>query len=372
MKKTSEYSWMREIDDWVLKNATNDLGQAFKNFFNSIKKKTKQKSKKPKFKRKGNFQSFRTTCKLTEQGLKIPRLNTLIKIIQHQEIQGKIKSVTISKCPSGKYFASILTEQDIAPKEHTGREVGIDLGITDLIITSDGIKFVHPDKLIEKTNRLLKQQQKILARKERGSNNYEKQRIKVAKLYEKITFIKRNYFHEISNYLVNNYDAIYMEDLNVSGMIKNRKLSRAIHSASWSLLSSMIEYKCNWNQRTFYKISRWFPSSKTCSCCGHKMDSMDLSIREWQCPNCGSVHDRDLNAAVNIKNQGQIDLYNFIPEQRGNWDRNISIPSVLQKLTTKIERSLGVSSVGQRSEQAVDHNDLPLLTNTSSPSLMVR
>lgn len=320
MKKTDEYSWMKEIDDWVLKNATNDLGIAFKNFFNSIKKKSKQTSKKPKFKKKDNRQSFRTTCKLSDNGLKIPKLKSLIKIIQHQEVVGTIKSVTISKCPSGKYFASILTEQDIIPKEHTGREVGIDLGIKDLIITSDGVKFVHPDKIVEKVNLLLKQQQKILSRKSKGSNNYDKQRIKVAKLYEAITNVKRNYYHEVSNYLITNYDAIYMEDLNVSGMIKNRKLSRAIHSASWSMLSSMIEYKCNWNQRSFHKISRWFPSSKTCSCCGHKMDSMDLSIREWICPKCNSIHDRDLNAAVNIKQQGQLDLYNHIPEQQGNWD----------------------------------------------------
>jgi len=244
MKKQEEFSWMNGVDDWVLKNATNDLGIAFKNFFNSIKKKTKQKTERPKFKKKDSYQSFRTTCKLTDKGSKIPKLKSIIKITQHQEIIGKIKSVTISKCPSGKYFASILTEQDIVPKEHTGREVGIDLGIKNLIITSDGVKFVHPDKLIEKVNRLLKRQQKILSRKEKGSNNYNKQRIRVAKLHEEITNIKKNYYHEISNYLVSNYDAIYMEDLNVSGMMKNKKLSRAIHSASWSLLSSIIEYKC--------------------------------------------------------------------------------------------------------------------------------
>lgn len=362
MKKTNEYSWMKEVDSIILQNATNDLGIAFKNFFNSIKKKTKQASKKPTFKRKNNYQSFRTACKLSNKELKIPKLKSKIKIIQHQEVQGNIKSVTISKCPSGKYFASILTEQDIIPKEHTGKEVGIDLGIKDLIITSDGVKFVHPDKITEKVNRLLKQQQKILARKQKGSLNYEIQRIRVAKLYEAITNIKKNYYHEISNYLVSNYDAIYMENLNVSGMIRNRKLSRAIHSASWSMLSSMIEYKCNWNQRSFHKINRWFPSSKTCSDCGHKLDSIDLFIREWTCPKCNSVHDRDINAAVNIKQQGQLDLYDFIPEQQGNWDRNNSIPSVLQKLTTKIERSLGLSSVGQGSEQAVDLYGLPQLT----------
>lgn len=353
MKKQDEYFWMRSIDDKVLRSASNDLDKAFKNFFNSIKKKTKQNNKKPTFKKKDNYQSFRTIkCKLSENGLRIPKLKTWIKMVQHQEVQGIIKSVTISKCPSGKYFAAILTEQDVIPKEHTGKEVGLDLGIKDLIITSDGVKFVHPDKITEKTNRLLKEQQKILSRKTKGSLNYERQRIKVAKLYEAITNIKRNYYHEISNYLVSNYDTIYMENLNVSGMIKNRKLSRAIHSASWSTLSSMIEYKCNWNQRSFHKINRWFPSSKTCSCCGYKMDSMSLSIREWTCPSCNTTHDRDLNAAVNIKHQGQLDLYDHIPKQQGNWDRNVSIPMVLQKLTNKIERSIEKSIVGQGSEQA--------------------
>jgi putative transposase len=354
MKKTDEFGWLKEIDDWVLKNTTNDLGIAFKNFFNSIKKKTKQTSKKPIFKKKDNYQSFRTTCKLSDKGLKIPKLKSLIKVVQHQEVQGIIKSVTISKCPSGKYFAAILTEQDIIPKGYTGNEVGLDLGIKDLIITSDGVKFVHPDKITQKTNELLKQQQKILARKTKGSNNYELQRIKVAKLYKVTTNIKRNYYHEISNYLITNYDAIYMEDLNVFGMIKNRKLSRAIHSASWSTLATMIQYKCEWNHRTFHKINRWFPSSKTCSCCGHKLDSMILNVREWQCPVCETIHDRDLNAAVNIKQEGQRDLYDqIIPKQQGNWT-SIDVPLVLQKLTNKIERSIVDTIVGQGSEQVIN------------------
>ena len=351
MKKTDEYSWMNEVDDWVFKNSTNDLGQAFKQFFNSLKGNRKKSVEKPKFKKKDNRQSFRTYCKLSNKGLKIPKLKSLIKIIQHQEVVGTIKSVTISKCPSGKYFASILTEQDIVPKEHTGKEVGLDLGIKDIIITSDGIKFVHPDKITEKTNRLLKQQQTILARKTQGSLNYEKQRIKVAKLYEAIVNTKKHYYHEISNYLVSNYDAIYMEDLNVSGMIKNRKLSRSIHSASWSSLANMIQYKCDWNHRTFHKINRWFPSSKTCSCCGHKMDSIDLSTREWTCPNCNSIHDRDINAAVNIKNKGQLDFYNqLLPHETGGMG---SIPMSSQKYCNKNESSIGVTNSYNREQESV-------------------
>jgi len=351
MKKQEEYSWMKNIDSWVLLNAINDLGQAYKNFFDAIKKKNKSKVKPPKFKKKRDKQSFRTKCKLTELGLKIPRLNSLIKIVQHQEITGKIKTVTISKSPSGKYFASILVEEDIIPKGFTGKEVGLDLGIRDLIITSDGVKFPHPDKIIQKTNELLKQQQRILARKIPRSKNFEKRRIKLDKLYEKITNMKRNYYHEISNYLVTNYDAIYMEDLNVSGMLKSRSISRSIHSASWSILMNMIQYKCTWNHRTFHKISRWFPSSKTCSCCGHKLEKLGRGVEQWTCPECNTFHDRDINAAINIRNQGQTDLYDqIIPKQQGNWDQEI--PAVLQKLIDKIERSSEHNSgVNQGSKQ---------------------
>ena len=364
MKKQDEYSWLRDMDSIILQNSTADLHQAYTNFFNSIKGKRKgKKVEKPKFKKKSNRQSFRTNCKLDqEQGLlKIPKLKSWIKIVNHQEILGTVKTVTISRCPSGKYFASILTEQDIVPKGLTGKEVGIDLGIKDLLITSDGHKCPNLKILAEKTNRLLKQQQKILARKTKGSNNYEQQRIKAAKKYEKITNIKHNVFHNVSNWLVTEYDAIYMEDLNVSGMIKNKKLSRAIHESSWSSLASMIEYKCNWYGKTFYKIDGWYPSSKTCSSCGHKMESMKLDIRGWDCPSCGTNHDRDINAAVNVKYKGQEDLYGLkIPTQHGNWDQNSAatkVPLVLQKLINKIERSLGVSSVNQGSEQAAGSLD---------------
>ncbi len=354
MKKQEEYSWLKEIDSWVLLNASSDLDRSYKNFFGSFKKKSKIKAKYPRFKKKSNSQSFRTTCKLTEAGLKIPKLISYIKIVQHQEITSKIKTVTISKCPSGKYFASILVEQDIIPKRFTGKEVGLDLGIRDLIITSDGIKFPHPDKIIQKTNELLKNQQRILSRKKPGSNNYEKQRIKVAKLYERITNMKRNYYHEISNYLVTNYDAIYMENLNVSGMLKSKNMARSIHSASWSTLAYMIQYKCDWNHRTFHKISRWFPSSKTCSCCGHKLEKLGRGIKHWTCPECNTSHDRDINAATNIRNQGQKDLYDLIiPTQLGNWDT--TVPAVLQKLIDKIERSSDHNSGVNQGREQVNH-----------------
>ena len=358
MKKQEGYAWLTEMDSVILQNSTADLHQAYTNFFTSIKGKRKgKKVEKPKFKKKSNRQSFRTNCKLDQEQslIKIPKLNSWIKITNHQDILGVIKTVTVSRCPSGKYFASILTEQDIVPKGLTGKEIGIDLGVRDLLITSDGCKCPNLKILTEKTNRLLKQQQKILARKTKGSNNFDKQRIKVAKKYEKITNIKKDTFHNISNWLVTEHDAIYMEDLNIAGMLKNKKGSRSIHESSWNMLVSMIEYKCNWYGKTFYQIDRWYPSTKTCSSCDHKLDAIGRNIEYWTCPNCNKHHDRDINAAINVKRIGQLDLYGTIPMQQGNWD--LKVPLVLQKLVNKIERSLDVSSVNQRSKQAAGSLD---------------
>ena len=219
-------------------------------------------------------------------------------------MQGTIKSATVSKTPSGKYFISVLCDTDIALMPMSGREVGVDLGLKDLAILSNGVKFDHPEQQLAKTKQLLKKQQQKLSRKTRGSNNYESTRTQVAKKYEKITNIRNNYYHNISKYLVSNYDAIYVEDLNVLGMLKNRKLSRKIAESAWSTVSSMIEYKCAWYGKTYYRINRWSPSSKTCSSCGYKLLKLDLGTREWSCPECGIIHDRDINAAMNIKNTG--------------------------------------------------------------------
>jgi putative transposase len=340
-----EHEFLKDVDDWVLKNASADLATAFKNYFDSCSGKRKgKKVQKPKFKKKSSRNSFRTRpsnigsgvrLDETNQLLKIPKLKTGIKIKLHQQITGPIKSVTISKTPSGKYFASILVEEIYLPEPMAYKNIGIDLGLRDLVITSDGQKFSHPKHLIAKTTQLLKQQQKILARKKKGSKNYEKQRIKVARLYEQITNIKRNYYHNLSNYLVKTNDVIIMEDLNIEGMKKCKKISRAIHESSWYLLMEMIRYKSDWHCRTFHQIDRWYPSSKTCSSCGHKLEFLGRGISHWVCPVCGDEHDRDINAAVNILNEGLKDL--CIPKQQGNWSGVMCpVPLVLQKLTSKM------------------------------------
>jgi putative transposase len=339
LKKQSDTQWLNEIDDWCLKNASEDLANAYAQFFASITGRRKgKKMELPKYKKRTGHQSYRTRkIKVTEQGLKLPKIQSYININLHRPISGTIKSATVSRTASGQYYISILCETPIDLKPMCGREVGIDLGLKDLAILSNGIKFAHPERLLAKTKQQLKTKQRQLARKKRGSKNYEATRVQLARLYQQITNQRNSYYHELSHYLVTNYDAIYVEDLNVAGMLKNPCLSRKIHESAWATLSGMIEYKCAWYGKTYYRINRWTPSSKTCSSCGHVLQSLSLDVRSWTCPVCGEIHNRDINAAQNIRNTGQLALY----------DRLISdaiaemgaIPMALQKMTTKIERS---------------------------------
>ena len=354
LKREEETSWLKGIDDWCLKHASEDLSNAYQQFFDSIKGKRKgPKLKAPKFKNKHSQQSYRT------RGIKVdfsngtvflPKIKN-VKCVFHRQFDGKIKSATVSKTPSGKYFVSILVEEEAKLLPTTGKEVGIDLGLKDLMILSNGVKFQHPETMLAKAKLALKQQQKILSRKTRGSNNYRKQRLKVAKCYERITNIRNWYYHNISHYLVKSFDAVYMENLNVSGMLKNRKLSRKIHETAWSTLVEMIKYKSLKSGRTFHQIGRFVPSSKTCSCCGHKLQTLDLGTREWTCPSCNTAHDRDLNAAVNIKNFGQMDYYDQIITSQETGEVG-EIPMSLQKFAVKIERSPYFVGVGEWSEKA--------------------
>lgn len=355
LKNQEDTAWLREIDDWCLKHTTEDLNNAYSAFFLSIKGKRKgKKMESPQFKKKTSRQSYRTrSFRILDEGIKLPKIKTPVKCIMHREIpsDAKIKTCTISKTPSGKYFISILVETPIELKPMATHEVGIDLGLTHVAITSDGHKFNHPQEQIAKAKRLRKRRQQQLSRKQKGSRNWEKKRIEVAKCYEKETNIRTNYYHNISSWLVNNYDAIYVEDLNVIGMMKNRCLSRAIHESAWSQLSSMIEYKCSWYGKTYYRIGRWTPSSKTCNSCGHKEDRVPLNVRDWTCGSCGSHHDRDINAAKNILHTGQQDLYDQKITSQATGE-GVEIPTALMKHIDKIERSGHCGSVDVGIEQA--------------------
>ena len=236
----------------------------------------------------------------------------------------------------------------------TSKEVGCDVGLKDLLITSGGFKFKRPTDLpyIAKTKQLLKVKQKQFARTSKGSKNHEALRLQVARLYSKLTRQRNEYYHLVSRCLVNNYDSIYVEDLSSKNMLQNKKLSRAIHEAAWSTLTGMVAYKSSFAGRTYHRISRFYPSSKTCSSCDYKLEKLDLGTREWTCPNCGSFHDRDINAAINILRVGQNDCYGEEIKSQATGDLELNIPTALQKMTSKIERSGICLSVGHGSGQA--------------------
>ena len=354
LKKQSDTAWLKSVDSILLQNAAEDLSVAYKNFFDSIKGKRKgAKTAIPTYKRKGGRESYRT------RGVKVDFENNVVilpkikavKCIFHREFTGTIKQATISKNPDGKWYVSILVEQPMQLSPMTGQEVGIDLGLKDLAILSTGVKFNHPEQMLSRAKKALKRAQRILARKTKGSNSYKKQRLIVAQCYAKITRVRNEYYHLISRYLVHNFDAIYIEDLNVNGMLKNRRLSRKIHETAWSTLKTMIIYKAGYSGKTVHEISRWFPSSKTCSSCGHNLSKLDLGTREWTCPNCGTNHDRDLNAAKNILNQGQLDLYDSTIPSRATMEEELKIPMALKKHSSKIERSSSIRT-GLNVEQA--------------------
>lgn len=310
LKEQEEFNFLKEVSASTLQQKRRDFDE-FKNQYFSKKRKTKLG--RPSFKKKSNKQSFR----LPNQKFKLDQEQSLVrleklgwlKIVLDRSIpeDANFRSITVSKTPTGNYFVSILVEQELKPMPSTGKVVGIDLGLKDLFILSNG-QVINNPKWFRENQSKLKRNQKHLSRKNKGSNRYNKQRIKVARVHEKIANLRSYFLHNISTEIVREFDLIVLEDLNVSGMLKNRKLAKSISDASWTNFVSMLEYKCNWYGKTLIKIDRFFPSSKTCSNCGHKEDKMPLNIREWNCPNCGSKHDRDLNAAINILKKGWLDL----------------------------------------------------------------
>ena len=299
-----EYEWLKDVDKFALTNAIYNMDAAYRKFF-------KEHAGYPKFKSKrDNHKSYTTNYTNEnivvdfEKGrVKLPKLK-MVKAKQPREFEGKIKSATISQMPSGKYFVSILVEEEQVELPKVEKSVGIDLGIKDLVITSDGEK-IDNLKLIKKYENKLVRQQRKLAHKQKGSKNREKQRIKVAKIYEKIANTRNDYLHKISHKLINENQVIVSEDLSVSNMVKNANLAKSISDCGWSELTRQLQYKADWYGRTYVKIGRFVPSSQICHVCGYKNEeTKDLSVRKWTCPQCRTEHDRDINAAINIQNEG--------------------------------------------------------------------
>ena len=299
-----DYEWLKEVDKFALTNAIYNMDAAYRKFF-------KEHAGYPKFKSKhDNHKSYTTnitngniTVDFESNRVKLPKLKDVTAKL-HRNFSGQIKSATISQVPSGKYYVSILVETEHMELPHTNQNTGIDLGIKELCITSDGKKYKNP-KIIRKYEKKLIKLQRQLAHKEKRSQNYYKIKKKIALCHEKITNTRKDYLHKISHEIISENQVIVSENLQIKNMVKNHHLAKAISDVSWYELTRQLEYKAKWNGRKYIKIDTFYASSQICSVCGYQnTETKDLSVRKWECPVCGVKHDRDINAAKNILAEG--------------------------------------------------------------------
>ena len=299
-----DYEWLKEVDKFALTNAIYSMDNAYQRFF-------KLHAGYPKFRSKHSNKRSYTTCitgtnikvLFDENKIQLPKLK-LVRARLSKPFVGQIKQATVSQTPTGKYFVSVLVETEHKPLPSTDKTIGVDLGIKDLLITSDGKKYDNK-RIIKQYENKLSRAQRRLSRKVKGSNNYNKQRIKVARIHEKIHNTRIDYLHKITHKLISENQVIVSEDLAVSNMVQNHNLAKAISDCGWYELTRQLTYKAEWNNRRYIKIGRFVASSQTCHVCGHiNPETKDLSVREWDGPQCGAHHDRDINAAINILNEG--------------------------------------------------------------------
>ena len=303
-KKSRRYGWLKEYDSIALQQAVINLDVAFSNFFNP-----KLKAGKPTFKSKhGRQSSYHCVgIKVLDGAIKIPKILP-IEARLHREITGMLKSITLSRSATGKYYASLLCDDGMeAPAKPAliSNVTGLDMGLAHFVIKSDGNKIASPRHLIN-ASRNLRRKQKALSRKKKGSANRRKARIQLAAVHERVA--RADFQHKLSRAIVDENQAVIVETLKMANMMKNHHLARAIGDAGWSGFITKLEYKATEKGVHLVKLDQWFASSKTCHCCGHKMSEMPLHKRIWQCPECGVEHDRDINAALNIKRKGILEL----------------------------------------------------------------
>lgn len=294
-----EFIWLKEVDSLALANAQINLDKAYKKFF-------REHTGFPKFKsKKINYNSYTTnnqkgTIFIENKHIKLPKLKSMIKIKQHRQFTGLIKSCTISQVPSGKYYISILVDTENIQLSKINNKIGIDLGLKEFAITSDGTFYNNP-KWLRKSEKKLIKSQRSLSRKKKGSNNRRKARLKVAKIHEKIANQRNDFLHKVSTQLIRENQTIVIEDLQVKNMKQNHKLAKAISEVSWAKFRRMLEYKAKWYGREIIVAPTNYASSQLCSNCGHKSNqTKDLSCRTYICPVCGMIMDRDINASKNL------------------------------------------------------------------------
>jgi putative transposase len=301
-KQEPDRAFLSEVSSVVLQQSLRNLDKAFTNFF-------EKRAKYPKFKSRHHRQSARyaTNAFTFKDGqITLARQSGPLDISWSRPLpdDAKILNLTVSRDTAGRYFVSILVETDIKPRKRAKAEVGIDVGIKTLATTSDGQKIENPRPLVKREQRLKKLQRSV-SRKAKGSNNRQKVRFKVARLHAKISDTRRDTLQKFTTKIIRENQAIYVEGLNVAGMIQNHNLAKHIADASFGEIFRELAYKAEWHGRIYLPLDRFFPSSKLCSSCGHLLDELPLSVREWDCPGCGVHHDRDINAAINIKKAGQ-------------------------------------------------------------------
>ena len=300
----TQYEWLKEVDKFALTNAIYNMDSAYQKFF-------KEHAGYPKFKSKHDSRKSYTTnytngnisVDFDAGKIKLPKLKQ-VRVKLHRGFTGQIKSATVSQVPSGKYYVSVLVETEHEPLPETEGKIGLDLGVKDICITSDGRKYGNP-QILSKMERKLAKLQRQLANKEKGSSNYYKTKRQIALCHEKIANTRKDYLHKLSHEIISENQVIVSENLQIKNMVKNHHLAKSISDVSWYELTRQLTYKAEWNERKYVKIDTFYASSQLCSVCGYQnTGTKDLSVRKWICPKCGAKHDRDVNAAKNILAEG--------------------------------------------------------------------